>query len=157
MRKLLNIGLLIAVTAMTLCLLAACNGKSGEESLSTDLVKNPKSASQPTEKQPIITFDKTEHDFGTVLQGEVVTYSFHFTNTGSSPLIISNVNTSCGCTVGDFSREPIAPGKDGYIKATYDSKGHHGFQSRALTVITNTNPSQSVLRLKATVQTPDQY
>lgn len=156
MRKLLNIKYLFAMMAMALCF-AACNGNNGEEPLSTDLVTNPKSASQPTEKQPIITFDKTEHDFGTVLQGEVVTYSFHFTNTGSLPLIVSNVNTSCGCTVGDFSRAPIDPGKDGYIKATYDSKGHHGFQSRALTVITNTNPNQTVLRLKATVQTPDQY
>ena len=142
---------------MALCLFAACNRNNGDESLSTDLVTNPKSASQPTEKQPMIAFDKTEHDFGTVLQGEVVTYSFHFTNSGSLPLIISNVNTSCGCTVGDFPREPIAPGKEGYIKATYDSKGHQGFQTRALTVITNTNPSQTVLRLKATVQTPDQY
>lgn len=142
---------------MALCLLTACNGTGGEGSLSTDLVTNPKSASQPSEKQPVITFDKTEHEFGTILQGEVVTYSFHFSNTGTMPLIVSDVKTSCGCTIGDFSREPIAPGKDGYIKATYDSKGHHGFQSRSLTVVSNTNPNQTVLRLKANVQTPDQY
>ena len=148
----------LSVLILALCLFTACDNDKGDEGkISTDLVTNPKSATQPSNKQPVITFDKTEHDFGTILQGEVVTYSFHFTNTGSSPLIISNVNTSCGCTIGDFSREPIAPGKDGYIKATYDSKGHHGFQSRALTVITNTNPNQTVLRLKATVQTPDQY
>ena len=138
-------------------LLSACNGKDGGGNLSTDLVTNPKSASSVSEKQPLITFDKTEHDFGTLLQGEVVTYSFHFTNTGNAPLLISNVNTSCGCTVADFSREPINPGKDGYIKATYDSKGHHGFQTRSLTVVSNTNPNQTVLRLKGTVQTPDQY
>ena len=142
---------------LALCLLAACNDNPKEEKLSTDLVTNPKSATKPSDKQPIITFDKTEHDFGTILQGEVVTYSFHFTNTGSMPLIISNVSTSCGCTVGDFSRAPIEPGKDGFIKATYDSKGHQGFQSRSLTVVSNTNPNQTVLRLKATVQTPDQY
>lgn len=138
------------------CLLTACNGGSGE-GLSTDLVNNPKSASRSSDKEPIITFDKTEHDFGTLLQGEVVTYSFHFTNTGNAPLLISNVSTSCGCTVGDFPREPIAPGKDGNIKATYDSKGHHGFQSRSLTVVSNTNPNQTVLRLKGSVKTPDQY
>lgn len=147
--------LIIAISAMFF--LAACNGKNENGSLSTDLVTNPKSASNSSEKQPIITFDKTEHDFGTLLQGEVVTYSFHFTNTGKAPLLISNVNTSCGCTVADFSREPINPGKDGYIKATYDSKGHHGFQTRSLTVVTNTNPNQTVLRMKGNVQTPDQY
>lgn len=136
--------------------LTACDS-GNKEGLSTDLVTNPKSASQPSGKEPVITFDKAEHDFGTILQGEVVTYSFRFSNTGNAPLIISNVQTSCGCTVGDFPREPIAPGKDGLIKATYDSKGHHGFQNRSLTVVTNTNPNQTVLRLKATVQTPDQY
>lgn len=140
-----------------LLFLAACNGRNDNGKLSTDLVTNPKSASQPSDKEPAITFDKTEHNFGTLLQGEVVTYSFHFTNTGNAPLLISNVNTSCGCTVADFSREPINPGKDGYIKASYNSKGHHGLQTRSLTVVANTNPSQTTLRLKGTVQTPDQY
>lgn len=138
------------------CCLAACSGGS-DKSLSTDLVTNPKSATQPTGKQPVITFDKLEYDFGTLLQGEVVSYSFRFTNTGNAPLLISSVSTSCGCTAGDFSREPVAPGKEGYIKASYNSKGHHGFQNRSLTVVTNTNPSQTVLRLKGTVKTPDQY
>ena len=138
-------------------LLTACGNSNEGGNLSTDLVTNPKSASQPSEKQPVITFDKTEHNFGTLLQGEVVTYSFRFTNTGNAPLIISNVNTSCGCTAGNFSREPVAPGEEGFVKATYNSKGHHGFQSRSLTVVTNTNPNQTTLRLKGTIQTPDQY
>ena len=138
------------------CLLTACNGGSGE-GLSTDLVTNPKSATKNSGKEAAISFEKTEYNFGTILQGEVVTYAFHFTNTGDAPLIISNVNTSCGCTVGEFSHEPIQPGKQGVVKATYDSKGHHGFQSRTLTVVSNTNPAQTKLYLKATVQTPDQY
>lgn len=141
-----------------LCLLTACNGNGNKEGrLSTELVNSPKSATQSSDKEAVITFEKVEHDFGTLLQGEVVTYSFHFTNTGNMPLIISNVSTSCGCTVGEYPREPIAPGDKGAIKATYDSKGHHGFQSRTLTVVTNTMPSKTVLRLKAKVQTPDQY
>ena len=148
---------LFAILLLAMCLLTACNNSSGEGKLSTDLVTNPKSATQPSNKQPIITFDKTEHDFGTILQGERVTYTFHFTNTGTLPLIVSNVNTSCGCTIGEFSRAPIEPGKQGTIKATYDSKGHHGMQTRTLTVVSNTNPNQTVLRLKALVKTPDQY
>ena len=148
---------LIALGLAT-CLLTACNGSQGHgEGLSTDLVNNPKSASTSNNKEAVISFDKMEHNFGNVLQGEVVSYSFHFTNTGGAPLLISNVSTSCGCTVGDFSREPIMPGKDGYVKATYDSKGHRGFQNRTLTVITNTNPNQTKLHLKANVKTSDQY
>ena len=141
---------------LALGLLTSCGGKS-DDTLSTGLVNNPKSAEQPTGKEPIITFDKTEHEFGKLLQGEVVTYSFHFTNTGNAPLLITEVKTSCGCTAGDFPREPIKPGQDGLIKATYDSKGHHGFQSRTLSVTSNTNPSTTVLRLKADVMTPDEF
>ena len=137
--------------------LAACNGKKGDGKLSTDLVTNPMSATKPSETKPVITFDKMEHDFGNLLQGEVVTYSFRFTNTGNAPLIISSVSTSCGCTAGDFSREPVEPGKEGFVKASYNSKGHKGFQNKSLTVITNTNPSKTVLRLKGKVIPPDQY
>ena len=146
-----------SVLVLALFLLTSCEGKKDEGQLSTDLVTSPQSATKTSNKRPVISFEKTEHDFGTLLQGEVVTYSFHFTNTGDTPLLISSVNSSCGCTVGDYPHSPIEPGKSGAIKATYNSKGHHGFQSRSLTVVSNTNPNQTVLRLKATVQTPDQY
>ena len=86
----------------------------------------------------------------------MVTYTFHFTNTGDAPLIISAVDKSCGCTASDFPRQPIAPGEKGEIKITYDSKGHHGFQTKTLTVNANTNPSLTTLRVKAEVRTPDQ-
>lgn len=155
MKNLLNIKYLLVAFVLTLCL-TACKGKSGGN-LSTDLVTSPKSATQTSNKQAAIKFDKEEHDFGTLLQGEVVSYSFHFTNIGNMPLIISEVGSSCGCTVGDYPREPIAPGKTGDIKVTYNSAGHHGFQSRFLTVMSNTNPAKTTLRIKGTVQTPDQY
>ena len=106
--------------------LSGCNNKSQNGQLSTDLVTSPKSATQTSDKQAAITFEKEEHDFGSLLQGEVVSYSFHFTNTGNAPLIISQVTSSCGCTVANYSRDPIAPGKKGVIQATYNSAGSHG-------------------------------
>ena len=136
-------------------MMLACTGKD-EKKLSTDLVSNPKSAQGGQEKQPVIQFDKTEYDFGKILQGEVVSYTFHFTNVGDAPLLITGVEKSCGCTASEFSREPIAPGKSGQIKITYDSKGHHGIQSKTLVVLTNTNPAQTNLRVKAEVRTPGQ-
>ena len=156
MKRTLNIKHLLAVVVMAVFVMTACEEKNNGD-LSTDLVTNPKSASETSNKQAAIKFDKEEHDFGTLLQGEVVTYAFHFTNTGNMPLIISEVGSSCGCTVGDYPREPIAPGKTGDIKVTYNSSGHHGFQSRFLTVMSNTNPAKTTLRIKGTVQTPDQY
>ena len=145
------------ILVLALCFLTACNGNSGDGKLSTDLVTSPKTAGKSDEKQAIITFDKKEHDFGTLLQGEVVTYSFHFKNTGNAPLLISSVNSSCGCTVGSYPHEPIAPGKEGNIKVSYDSKSHFGMQNRTLTVMSNTMPAKTVLRIKAKVQTPNQY
>ncbi|MBR6929316.1 MAG: DUF1573 domain-containing protein [Bacteroidales bacterium] len=156
MRKLLKIRRLLAVVVIGLCVLTACEEKT-DGKLSTDLVTSPKSATETSDKQAAIKFDKEEHDFGTLLQGEVVSYSFHFTNVGNMPLIVSEVGSSCGCTVGDYPREPIAPGKTGSIKVTYNSAGHHGFQSRYLTVMTNTNPAKTTLRIKGKVLTPDQY
>jgi hypothetical protein len=156
MKNLPNIKYLLSVVIMALCVMTSCDDKT-EGNLSTDLVTSPKSATQTSDKQAAIKFDKEEHDFGTLLQGEVVTYSFHFTNTGNMPLIISEVGSSCGCTVGDYPHEPIAPGEKGDIKVTYNSSGHHGFQSRFLTVMSNTNPAKTTLRIKGTVQTPDQY
>ena len=152
----MRIKQLLAVAVVALFVMTSC-GEKQQGGLSTDLVTNPRSATETSDKQAVITFDKEEHDFGSLLQGEVVTYSFHFTNTGSMPLIISGVTTSCGCTVGEYPHEPIAPGKSGIIKATYDSKGHHGFQSRTLTVMSNTNPAKTTLRIKGKVLTPDQY
>ena len=129
--------------------------EKGEKRLSTDLVSNPKSAEQTTKKGPVIQFDKTEYDFGSILQGEVVSYTFHFTNTGDAPLIISSVDKSCGCTASEYPRDPINPGKSGSIKITYDSKGHQGFQSKGLVVNSNTNPAHTTLRVKAKVRTPN--
>ena len=147
--------LLTVLLLASLILMGCNNDKDGQ--LSTDLVTSPKSATQTSDKQAIIEFEKEEHDFGTLLQGEVVSYSFHFTNTGNVPLIISQVTSSCGCTVANYSHDPIAPGKSGVIQATYNSAGHHGFQSRFLTVMSNTIPAKHTLRIKGKVLTPDQY
>ena len=158
MRRLLNkfakfaqfAGILFAVAIFAV----GCQGKNGNQ-LSSDLVTNPKSAQQSDKKGPVIEFDKTEYDFGTILQGEVVSYTFHFTNTGDAPLIITSVDKSCGCTASEFPRQPIDPGKTGSIKISYDSKGHHGFQSKGLVVNANTNPAHTTLRVKAIVKTPN--
>ena len=146
---------IMAILVLSTALFSCNNG--GDKHLSGDLVTNPKSAENAKGKTAVIHFDKTEFDFGKILQGEVVSYTFHFTNTGDAPLIITSVDKSCGCTASDYPREPIQPGGTGDIKITYDSKGHHGFQSKGLVVNSNTMPSQTTLRIKAEVRTPDQF
>ena len=144
------------LTVIVLAVLMCSCQDNAQPKLSSDLVTNPKSAGQSLDVKPVIQFEKTEFDFGKILQGEVVSYTFHFTNTGNAPLIITSVDKSCGCTTGDFPRQPVEPGQGGDIKVTYDSKGHFGFQSKTVVVNANTMPSQTTLRVKADVKTPDQ-
>ena len=136
-------------------MLVSCQN-DGQKQLSGDLVTNPKSAQSPSNKKPAIKFDKNEFDFGKILQGEVVSYTFHFTNVGDAPLLITSVDKSCGCTASDYPRDPIKPGEGGEIKITYDSKGHQGIQSKTLIVNSNTMPAQTPIRIKAEVRTPSQ-
>lgn len=131
--------------------------KNDEQKLSTELVNISKSAEKSSDKGAAIKFDKTEFNFGKILQGEVVSYTFHFTNTGNAPLLITGVDKSCGCTASDYPSQPIDPGKGGDVKITYDSKGHFGFQTKTVTVNSNAMPSQTKLTVKAEVRTPDQF
>ncbi len=130
---------------------------SNNSGIDTNVVTNPKSASgdlKPYE-MPKITFEKTEHDFGKTIQGEMIRYSFKFTNTGKSDLLISKVSTSCGCTVSNYSNQPIEPGEPGLIEVIFDSRGRKGFQNKTITVLANTSPNKTVLRIKTNVTLPE--
>ncbi len=146
--------LILLFTAVTALLMSACNGNSNGN-MPTEVVNNPKSAEKNGKAYAEITFDKTEHDFGRLLQGEMVSYTFKFTNTGNAPLVISAVNRSCGCTASEYTKAPIAPGESGHIKLTYDSNGHNGIQNKTVTVVTNTNPAATMLRIKAEIVKPN--
>jgi hypothetical protein len=98
-------------------------------------------------------WENTLHNFGTIQQGEVVNYTFKFTNVGTEDLIIQSTSASCGCTVPSKPEGPIAPGKSGEIVVRYDSKGKNGQQSPVITVVANTNPKQVRLSLRGFVQT----
>lgn len=100
---------------------------------------------------PTFEFQTTEHDFGTINEGDVVEYSYAFKNTGAAPLIIQNAQGSCGCTVPDWSKEPIPVGGTGFVKAKFDSSGKPNIQNKTVTVTANTWPKQTVLRFKAMV------
>ena len=96
-------------------------------------------------------FDQSEFDFGTVKEGEVVEHVFKFTNTGNAPLVIQNAVGSCGCTVPEPPKEPIAPGATSEIKVKFDSRGKVGTNNKTVTITANTNPETTVLTLKGNV------
>ena len=101
---------------------------------------------------PVIAFEKNMHDFGTLTDGENISYSFKFTNKGNADLIISNCEATCGCTVADFPRDKVAPGKGGYVTITFNSSGKAGQQLQELTVVSNAQPSRSKPRIQANVR-----
>ncbi len=82
-------------------------------------------------------------DFGTIPEGQKVEVSFRFRNTGASPLVITQVRPSCGCTVAEQPKEPVAPGAEGHITATFNSEGHTGINRKTLFVTANTRGSQN--------------
>ncbi|HSI89625.1 MAG TPA: DUF1573 domain-containing protein, partial [Adhaeribacter sp.] len=76
--------------------------------------------------QGVITLETETYDFGKITEGTQATHEFKFKNTGNQPVIISNVQASCGCTTPEWTKEPVMPGKTGKIKALYNSTGRPG-------------------------------
>lgn len=105
----------------------------------------------PTGPTTSIAFEHTDFDFGVVDDGEKVRHTYKFKNTGNEPLIISSAKGSCGCTVPQWPKDPIAPGESGQIDVEFDSKGKPGKQTKRVTVTANTVPAQTFLNITGTV------
>ena len=113
-------------------------------------------AQTPTQSstQDSIKFEKILHDYGTIVQGADGNCEFKFTNSGKAPLILSNVQASCGCTVPEWPKEPIMPGKSSSIKVSYNT-AIVGVFGKTITVNSNAVNNLVVLQIKGSV-TPKQ-
>ncbi|MFN5417033.1 MAG: DUF1573 domain-containing protein [Flavobacteriia bacterium] len=98
------------------------------------------------------SFKKSSHKFQKIKAGEVITHYYVFTNTGKTPLIIDSYEVACHCTVIDFPRYPIAPGKTDSLKLTFNSKGKYGNQDREIVLFANTKHKETSLRFKVFVE-----
>ncbi|MBL0102796.1 MAG: DUF1573 domain-containing protein [Bacteroidetes bacterium] len=104
--------------------------------------------------QAAFKFEAESHNFGTIKQGESVTYEFKFTNTGNEPLIITNAAGSCGCTVPIWPKEPIMKGQTSTIKVTFNSAGKSGVQDKTVTLTSNAVENPKVIHMQGTVEVP---
>lgn len=168
----LKVGLLVVIAA-ALAFLGYSQLKKGPEDVTTRPVptaseagnKNSASAHNHNASDPnasgqasqnraktSLKFDKVEHDFGTIKQGDSVECVFKVTNTGNEPLVLENAQGSCGCTVPDYPKDPIAPGDTRDIKVKFNSAGKKDSQSKTVTITANTEPIQSVLTIKSFVK-----
>ena len=141
--------------------LMGCNQEEKQTGVSTDVINVPATASTdaaPAEAgmAPAIVFKEEKHDFGKILQGEKVSYSFVFKNTGGSDLVISSAQGSCGCTVPSYPKEPVKPGEEGKIDIVFNSEGKSGVQQKTVTLVTNCNPSTKILTISSTIISPEE-
>lgn len=93
---------------------------------------------------PILTLETNTFDFGDIFQGDVVEHTFKFTNTGNQPLLITNIQTSCGCTTPQWPRDPIMPGGKGELKVGFNSAGKMYKQTKVLPIISNATNDASI-------------
>ena len=129
----------------------ACGKKTANSSLNSASIDIPMTADGKVDtlKLPKFTFQNDTYDFGKITQGEKVSYSFNFKNTGYVPLIISSASASC--TVPTFPEEPIAPGAEATISVVFNSENKMGLQTKTITIVANTVPNTKVLYLRGEV------
>ncbi|KAA9339369.1 DUF1573 domain-containing protein [Hymenobacter busanensis] len=106
--------------------------------------------------QGVLNFEQKDHDFSNVAEGTLATYEFKFKNTGDQPVVIANVQASCGCTTPDWTKTPVLPGKTGFIRASFNSAGRPGQFNKTVTVTSNAKEPSTVLSIKGTVLTKDE-
>lgn len=139
-----------------LVVLGACHRKPAQEGdFKVSDVHIPVSADGMSQKEkdklPVIEFERTTYDFGEVVQGEKLSYTFKFKNTGKSNLIIFSSEATCGCTTSMPPKAPIRSGETGEIKVVFDSSSQKGKVVKRILVGANTYPAETILTITANV------
>ncbi len=145
---------MIKQLAAVICLaatIAACTPSSNGTQSGTDSTKTALNAPVDSANAPVMKFETETHDFGKINEGDKVTYEFKYTNTGKTPLIISDAYATCGCTTPEISKDPIAPGAASTVKVTLNSAGKQGLQDKVITIVGNTVPANNRVHLTGEV------
>jgi hypothetical protein len=144
MRKVVLAVSLVSVFAFT-----SCKEKASSK-IQTANVAQAAERDEASKAVPVMTFERAEHDFGTIEQGAAQETTFKFTNTGNAPLIITDAKSSCGCTVPNPPKDPIAPGESSELLVKFNGSGQNQV-TKTITVTANTAKGSEVLRIKAFV------
>ncbi len=117
---------------------------------------NRKQKRKRSKSKAKLDFDVIRHDFGTITQGDTVSFNFNFTNNGKAPLEIESAKASCGCTQPSFPFIPIEPGDSGFIGVMYVSVGKEGHQEPTITVNSNATKEPITLQMTGNVELPSE-
>ena len=158
MKKYLFVSTLALATFMF-----SCNSESSAEEVGTEqttetTVVEPSAAAEPAVETAvaiattILTVDRMEHDFGKIPDTAPVETSFVITNDGDEPLLITNAQGSCGCTVPEYPKDPIPPGESRDMKVSFNPTGKEGVNNKTVTITANTEPATTIIYVKSDVQ-----
>jgi hypothetical protein len=136
------------IVALVIGLLFACNGQNGSKLTEAGIEQD---GQQGVDLQADILFDTLVHDFGTIIEGEMVVCYFDYENRGEGDLVIASVAATCGCTTPDWSKEPLKPGQRGQLKVVFDTRGRSGSQFKGVSVVSNSVTPNTKLTIKANV------
>jgi hypothetical protein len=131
MKRSILIVVILSVFTFTSCNEKAAD-KVNEENVAAAADRDAKAG-----ELPIMTFEESEWDFGSIEGGTAVEHIFKFTNTGTAPLVIVDAKSSCGCTVPTFTKEPVAPGESGEMLVKFNGSGKNQV-SKTITITANT-------------------
>ena len=145
--------LFLTLTIASLVAFTSCKENAAEKINQENVDKATERDSQAI-VFPSISFDKTEHDFGQIMNGTPVETTFSYTNTGKSPLVVTDIKSTCGCTVPQgWSKEPLMPGASSQFSVKFNGKGANK-TSKTITLTTNTEKGREQVRITAFI-TPD--
>lgn len=144
MKQLLRVtGVLLLAT------LTACQQAGNQTVIMAGRSSPMQNTSSTDDRYPVMAFNEVVHDFGRITIGEKVEYSFKFRNTGSKDLVITSATSTCGCTVPEYPKEPIKPGREAYLKVVFNSAGKsEGYMEKPVYIMANTLPPQMILKIK---------
>jgi archaellum component FlaG (FlaF/FlaG flagellin family) len=134
-------------------ILSATSFAQGKHEEAKAPVTPPAATNNPN--APKLKFAEETYDFGTVVEGPQITHDFKIKNEGKEPLILSNVHASCGCTVPTWPKEPILPGKESVVSATYNTSGRPGHFSKSITIESNATGGNKIVVITGDVIKPE--
>ena len=140
---------ILSLSLLSILAFVSCKENASNKD-KTDNVVVAAERDEAAKQVPVMEFEKSEHDFGTIEQGTPQETVFTFTNTGNAPLIITNATSSCGCTVPNPPKDAIAPGEKGELLVKFNGSGQNQV-TKTITVTSNTEKGSALLKIKAFV------
>lgn len=141
----------VIVSVLSLGMLFVSCEEKATKKINEENLELAKQRDDQIKEGPKLQFEKTEHDFGVIQEGDIVETVFVFKNSGKSELIISSAKGNCGCTVPEWPKQPIMPGEEGRIKVKFNSDRKPNLQQKQVTLVTNTENGKEILKIKAQV------